>query len=956
MYGTESANRRAAVILPTEDAEEMIDFTCATPWERLALDIELLLRQWKVHDNGTVPEDPRKTELTFGSLCLCLELVTKSDLDIGTILGIRECVVAGPRDTRTVAVTDASEAASVLSAMTVAASACNCTLPLIVRVGAVDSLRFIGRQVTPTDQVRFSCDYTSYPSADISNVPGLLSLFQNKRNAARRRDPSSLYDAEIAADFTYYWTDFSFQVTIPTDSFASDRMLTSYHRDLLPSADLIEYLVLSAIWAPFPASPERSTGAFSDMPPKSATRFRLRTAQGLFDGASLPRKQTLPISSASRACLRMAKSSDVAETEAPAAQRPYLATHALSACRTKVAETQSAPTIGSASQRGYTMLDLEPGNSEASLDLGAPPSGLDEYLAHATTFVESAALEDEKVDEEYLASAVAAVFELNGDRGLVVDVVDALGPGASGLSLLQRLAKLIAGAKSATTARLLWGLFLDGVEVHWENSWPIRGIMFDTVAGPSLGDCILLQKLQMVNCCAHRLRLPHDTGESNPMGRKAVLKDQELVGESSSRSNHDAEQTVWEPMVQPLPYVTRDFVEAEQNKMVRSASGESGNSEHDGRRQATALKSDMMSFKAANPDASMADFVRWFSPADWEEDEDVESAPRECAAKAGGPAAVAGDAEALGDTGDSGDSDVAKDTSCADGGSALKRADEAGGPGDGKEAEHTEEADEADKDDKDENAALNTTGMGVSPSAAAGESAITAQSAEGSHKQRPRGRLSGRMRAPGNLWQAMWDAAEPIPASKQTLLFDPRLHGYKAISDLRSLSMREVLRQLACVDVEYATYLLHTAFQKNPDMTRIHNAISVTKQSLARAQQMPVGDASGFDATVDACDKLSQAEFMSIGASSLLRKLPPGAGFMSAIDRLVAGESVEVDAERDRASLVLVVGLEESGWRAPLEPSYREFVIEASNRDRMYARLSSDEFRAGLRLVMDYST
>lgn len=34
------------------------------------------------------------------------------------------------------------------------------------------------------------------------------------------------------------------------------------------------------------------------------------------------------------------------------------------------------------------------------------------------------------------------------------------------------------------------------------------------------------------------------------------------------------------------------------------------------------LLSDMESFKAANPNGKLADFIRWYSPRDWIEDND----------------------------------------------------------------------------------------------------------------------------------------------------------------------------------------------------------------------------------------------------------------------------------------------------------------------------------------------
>ena len=40
--------------------------------------------------------------------------------------------------------------------------------------------------------------------------------------------------------------------------------------------------------------------------------------------------------------------------------------------------------------------------------------------------------------------------------------------------------------------------------------------------------------------------------------------------------------------------------------------------------QSACLLSDMESFKAANPGCTLGDFVRWYSPRDWIEDEIVD--------------------------------------------------------------------------------------------------------------------------------------------------------------------------------------------------------------------------------------------------------------------------------------------------------------------------------------------
>lgn len=56
--------------------------------------------------------------------------------------------------------------------------------------------------------------------------------------------------------------------------------------------------------------------------------------------------------------------------------------------------------------------------------------------------------------------------------------------------------------------------------------------------------------------------------------------------------------------------------------MLESLGIDAEGSEMRAKMQSIALLSDMEAFKAANPGAILADFVRWHSPRDWEDNED----------------------------------------------------------------------------------------------------------------------------------------------------------------------------------------------------------------------------------------------------------------------------------------------------------------------------------------------
>lgn len=310
------------------------------------------------------------------------------------------------------------------------------------------------------------------------------------------------------------------------------------------------------------------------------------------------------------------------------------------------------------------------------------------------------------------------------------------------------------------------------------------------------------------------------------------------------------------------------MVEAEQRKMVRNASLSGtggGKSPADIKQQSSALKSDMMSFKAANPGATMSDFVRWFSPSDWVEDDTPAASQTQ-------PTSVEGETEA---------------------------------------------------------------------------------EIHGSRS----GRLSQRMRAPGNIWRELWDSVVPTRAREQVPLFDAHMHGLKALADLRAFPFKEVIRQFACMQASYASRILQRAFEKPPALPSIIAALATARQSCVSCKLSGVEEeAEALAAVADMCDKLATAEHMALGASSLVTKLPPATQFSAVINALVSGEPIDVHSERERSALSLVAGMEEDGWRSPLLPSYRQFILEGSDDDRMQVKISSDTFRVGVRLGLEYST
>lgn len=915
------AMRAPGDILPSKDAEELIDFTCASPWERLALDIELELRAWGL-SNGRLPVTPilptarhvsrpstsiisptpiASSTLSLSNTILRLELRHAASNDwlhshpLERLFDISTCLILTSDSPDGVVADDASDAAILLSALCVAASSCACKIPLLVPVGRPGSLRFVGRQLAPSHK-RFSCDYTHSPSSDHSHLAGLLALFRNKRTSARRITSIRSSSAHIAGHFMYDWADFSFKLTPTTDTFASHGRLAAAQATVLTEADPVRRIRISAVWDRFPASDLQRNETLAAMPASTASRLRLSPSSDLLQilsGGPVPATR-VPMTLPARLNLQLAnRAANGRAYSNPAAPLPLIdisKSLAPTRLRRDRASSVTAPVP----------------RLEGSSPRVAPApisTALDEYLVQVGEHVAGAAIQDDRIDEEYLTSAVAALFEMDIGSGIMVDVVDALGPNAAEMSLTERVARLVGSSETLGAAQKLWNLFLDGVEVHWEMQWLIAGVPFSLENGPDHNESLVLQKLQMINCCVERIRREKvgmgvvvDSADLDGRGRKSVIEGVELIGIGDKENK--IETRVWEPYVQPHPLVTRDMVEEELERMVMRAENSDRSDDMEAKRQSLTLKSDMMAFKAANPESCLADFVRWFSPSDWVEDDDQM------------------------------DNTNVGYTELLEKGSD-KQQDEA-------------QEEEEDKRTNYEKAKIHAQTFN--------------QAEEKSH--RSKGHLSARMSREGNIWEELWNSAERLSASEQIPLFDAAAHGNKALADLRTMCLPDVLVHLSMLSASSAASLLHSAFQRPPELPRVESVMDRARQAVRElCASMGLSMRSGgpgLSEVASMVETVAVAEHTALIASSVLSKLPPSDGMGAIVDQLAVGDFVDVVGEREKALVIRMAGLD-GGWRNVLLPEWREFVLDGEDGDRMYARLSEEEFRVAFRLGLDYS-
>ncbi|XP_068439010.1 rab3 GTPase-activating protein catalytic subunit isoform X3 [Clinocottus analis] len=223
----------------------------------------------------------------------------------------------------------------------------------------------------------------------------------------------------------------------------------------------------------------------------------------------------------------------------------------------------------------------------------------------------------------------------------------------------------------------LWQEFVLELRYRWENNYFIYGL---AAGSPDLRCCLLHQKLQMLNCCIERKRARDEArkalegsrererrvsgGRPAPESSAATasgsaarevspgkswdswsdseeeffecLSDQgESEEKDGSKSKAEGRlhphnnmtllnstEPLYVPVTQEPAPMTEDLLE-EQSEVLAKLGTSAEGSHLRARMQSACLLSDMESFKSANPGCALEDFVRWYSPRDYVEEEEV---------------------------------------------------------------------------------------------------------------------------------------------------------------------------------------------------------------------------------------------------------------------------------------------------------------------------------------------
>lgn len=209
------------------------------------------------------------------------------------------------------------------------------------------------------------------------------------------------------------------------------------------------------------------------------------------------------------------------------------------------------------------------------------------------------------------------------------------------LSLLLAICNTEFGGMSAVAH--LWAEFTQEMRYRVERCIQIPGV---ASGFPDSRTSLLHQKLQMLNICMERRRIREGglpfamtTSTKEMRAQKDDSEEEQFFDCSSDEDDKahpawnkpegrlsklgnltliDSDEPLYIPITQePVPK-TEDQLEDDAEVMLKLGPG----SELCAQMMSASLLSDMESFKAANPNGKLEDFIRWYSPRDWIEETD----------------------------------------------------------------------------------------------------------------------------------------------------------------------------------------------------------------------------------------------------------------------------------------------------------------------------------------------
>ncbi|RXG59762.1 Rab3 GTPase-activating protein catalytic subunit [Armadillidium vulgare] len=661
-----------------QEVFEIQDYTTASHWERFTAAVEEILHDWQLTSSERRHPPPeidiksskvewkeKFTEIKFSDekedqLPHYLKETMNFNNDfpgkahcIVRWYGLREFVTLVPADPSD-PLTSPGKAKVVLSSLSVAANNTNCQVPLFVQVNELSDKVFTGVGYGNDIRTDFEMAYVKTPPPQGTHLSGLLDILKSKIGAT-----SSSGEAVISIRFTYALSEWPHtlwsQQPPDFDALLSDIGFSELGK--LPFgalSDPVSELQVSTTWPRVCESYLIDSDVQSNLSPSSAPIWSARLGASSLTPCLLSEYlyEFLQLCQINHSIVQI-----LGHDFDPSIGDGTDILNALDRLTGSIPSLSSfaprrKPSKSSVSDRGplsdqilSVLLNfLFPDAQSVQEEFAPYPTSSFSHVPHWVPPVVGLP-EDHPLQVGnffFLLQSYVVMFFISVDavlRNMKSCSVD---------SFVWRLAVVICHVNHSlgglsSVAHLFYEVLLE-LRFRWDNAILIPGLA-DGI--PDMASCIINQKLQMLNCCiTHRIAREENVNK----GLNDTLDDEEEYFECEENSDEEdseptKEYSSWDkpegrlkrfgnarlsqrndylyvPITQEAAPNTEDMLDEQTGELLRLGSDSSGSCQR-AKLMSSSLLSDMESFKAANPGAILDDFVRWYSPRDWIEEEET---------------------------------------------------------------------------------------------------------------------------------------------------------------------------------------------------------------------------------------------------------------------------------------------------------------------------------------------
>lgn len=567
--------------------------------------------------------------------------------------GLRDFLVIAPSSEEE-AISSEDRTKLLVSSVSVALNNSKCPLPAFVQVHHPQERLCFGVCVGSGLTTHFEMVHLNHVPKPCSNVSGLLSLFKGKLSYASQQSPAPI---QLTIRFTYMLQDWSpaSWPQLPSDVTEDWFDIGNLKLGILPFGaleDPISEMQLSVTWPSVPEDVVVDNDVYSDLRPENAPKWSIRMRWKENPDCLMEEY----LRNFFVVCQMTDTLDDVLKIMVQA--EDFSAKAEILDALDRLAQPNALPFRLPQLPQPEVSLESPRNMLLQNQELLIEILGYVFLSSDATPQEKNVMAESPEVESPPEADTNTKLLELKES----LNSLKTTHPN----SLLWRLALAAAHVYHACggieALAQLWVRVIAEMRYYWENNLTLPSLEPGT---PNLAASILHQKLQMLNYCIERKKkrdrraadesgsqpksgssesdedifyeCPDDvaaegdrgefgdntaivgngskecatssTGEQEA-GREGVLRrcgDMTLLGSS---------EPLYIPVTQEPAPMTEDMLEQHAEALVKLGSNPEG-AVLRARMQSACLFSDMEAFKAANPGASLSDFVRWYSPRDW---------------------------------------------------------------------------------------------------------------------------------------------------------------------------------------------------------------------------------------------------------------------------------------------------------------------------------------------------